>query len=201
MDQHHLAPFCPATLPGAGPGRLVKVGDIMHFERLCGSQHALYGQAMELYGASFPLHEQRPALSQAAALRHPEYHFELIFEGPEWVGLLLCWHAAQFIYVEHFCIRPQLRGRQYGQKAMELLAAQAKPIILEIDPPVDEVSLRRRGFYQRAGYHQNSFPHRHPPYRQGYQAHPLVVMSYPGPLGGAQYQAFAQYLRHTVMGL
>lgn len=45
-----------------------------------------------------------------------------------------------------------MRGRGYGAQALSLLGERKKTVILEIDPPNDEVSVRRKAFYERAGY-------------------------------------------------
>ena len=39
----------------------------------------------------------------------------------------------------------------YGRTALDLLRTQGKTILLEIDPPIDALSIRRQGFYRRAG--------------------------------------------------
>ena len=91
-------------------------------------------------------------------------------------------YRSSFPFHEHFCILPDLRNKKYGQRALELLKEWGKSIILEIDPPVDEISLRRKSFYERAGYRENPFSHVHPPYHAGYSGHPLTVMSCPEPL-------------------
>lgn len=171
----------------------------MEFRRLTAAGGEAYQKALALYEGSFPLHEQREASSQRAILEEDAYHFDLIFDGDIWAGILLYWDAGDFLYVEHFAILPQLRGRQYGQRALELLRAKGKTVILEIDPPVDDVSIRRRGFYERAGYTANPFAHVHPPYRAGFAGHPLVVMSCPQALTQAAYSAFARYLADVVM--
>ena len=79
------------------------------------------------------------------------------------------------------------------------LCGQGIPVILEIDPPVDEISIRRQHFYERCGFAKNPFPHVHPPYRKGFRGHPLVVMSAPGALTQETYDRFAGYLQNTVM--
>ena len=173
----------------------------MHFLRLTNSRDAYFAEAMALYAISFPHHEQRQDDSQRAIMSHPEYHFTVILEGEDFVGDILWWETEDFCYVEHFCILPALRGRRYGQQALELLGQRGKTVILEIDPPVDEVSLRRRGFYQRCGFVENSFPHIHPPYHQGNQGHALVVLSSPCALTATEYDAFKAYLDDTVMGI
>jgi len=154
---------------------------------------------MALYEASFPRHEQRLPDEQRAVLSHPEYHFSQLFDGAEFVGLLLYWEAEDFRYVEHFCVRPELRGRRYGAKALEELGRDGKTVVLEIDPPVDDIARRRQGFYQRCGFAVNPYPHVHPPYRKGFRGHPLVVMSAPGALTQETYDRFAGYLQNAVM--
>lgn len=172
----------------------------MRLERLTAPEHGMYQGAMELYRSSFPFHEQREGDSQARIMGHEEYQFNLIYDGDEFAGLMLCWETARFIYVEHFCILPDLRNKKYGQRALELLRERGKPVILEIDPPVDELSIRRKGFYERTGYRENPFSHVHPPYHAGYSGHPLTVMSCPEPLSEELYQEFDRYLKAVVMG-
>ena len=93
----------------------------MEWRRLTQPEEPAFGRAMALYEASFPRHEQRLPDEQRAVLSHPEYHFIQLFDGAEFVGLLLYWEAEDFRYVEHFCVRPELRGRRYGAKALEEL--------------------------------------------------------------------------------
>ena len=171
----------------------------MHFERLRTSGDQSYKKSMELYNISFPFHEQRKPSLQAEIMDHEEYQFNLIRDQGGTVGILLCWETEAFIYVEHFCIRPEMRNKKYGQRALDLLGRRKKTIILEIDPPVDEVSIHRKAFYERAGYMANEFEHIHPPYHEEYPGHRLVVMSYPQQLTKAGYYSFNQYLRAVVM--
>lgn len=171
----------------------------MRFERLADTHDERYNAARALYAVSFPYHEQRGDGAQAAALASADYRFELIYDGDEFAGLMLCWEAEDFIYVEHFCTVPELRGRGIGAEALALLAQNGKKIILEIDPPVDEISRRRKNFYERAGFVENPFAHVHPPYRAGFSGHPLVVMSYPSALAEADYREFDGYLNDVVM--
>lgn len=168
--------------------------------RLVSNDDPYYVDAMNLYAISFPYHEQREAASQASIMSDPAYHFDMIFDEDRFVGIILNWQTDSFVYVEHFCIMPDLRGQGYGKRALELLAAQGKTVILEIDPPVDDVSIRRKGFYESAGYMENPFTHVHPPYHRDHKGHELVVMSSPNALTEAFYQEFNAYLCSVVMG-
>ena len=152
----------------------------------------------DLYMQSFPVHEQRLRERQEGVLGHPEYHCDLLCQGETRVGLLMWWAGPGFRYVEHFCVRPELRGRRYGAKALEELGRDGKTVVLEIDPPVDEIARRRQGFYQRCGFAVNPYPHVHPPYRPEYPGHELVVLSSPRALTPAEYGAFACYLSAVV---
>ena len=174
----------------------------MKFKRLTSAAGADFESAFALYGVSFPIHEQRLIESQRSIMTHPEYLFDLIYDDSgEWCGDMLYWETADFIYVEHFCILPERRGQRCGQRALELLGEKGKTVILEIDPPSDKTSVRRKGFYERCGYHANPFAHVHPPYRAGFDGHGhrLVIMSYPRELSQDEYDRFNEYLKNVVM--
>lgn len=172
----------------------------MKFKRLTSAADEAFKPAFDLYGVSFPIHEQRLIESQCGIMTHPEYHFDLIYDdGGEWCGNMLYWETADFIYVEHFCILPERRGQRCGQRALAILGEKGKTVILEIDPPANEISVRRKGFYERCGYHANPFAHVHPPYRAGFAGHRLVIMSYPRELSQDEYDRFNEHLKSVVM--
>ena len=64
---------------------------------------------------------------------------------------------------------------------------------------MDQISARRRGFYERCGFEENPYPHVHPPYHKENCGHKLVVMSCPGKLTAEEYNAFDRYLKREVM--
>ena len=169
----------------------------MNIERITGVTHPLYQKAMELYNLSFPPHEQRETHSQNQILMQDAYHFDIICDEGEFVVEILYWEIAGFFYIEHFCVLPAMRNKHYGQRILN--AYQVTPLILEIDPPVDEISIRRKRFYERCGFVENSFRHIHPPYHAENQGHELVIMSSPIMLEADEYESFNRYLRDVVM--
>ncbi len=172
----------------------------MEFKRLTEADGETYEKAMGLYAISFPKHEQRQEMSQKTIMHDSDYHFECIYDGDLWAGIILYWEAEDFIYVEHFAIFPEMRNKQYGQKTLEYLASQTdKKIILEIDPPVRNIAIMRKEFYERCGYKRNPYPHLHPGYGAGSEPHRLVIMSYPVILRQEEYDSFAEYLKNRVM--
>jgi len=171
----------------------------MRFTRLNDADDARFERAMALYAVSFPTHEQRESASQRAIMANSAYHFTLIEEYGAFAGIILYWETDDFLYVEHFCMLPERRGKGLGARALALLAQAGKTVILEIDPPVDDIAGRRKRFYERAGFVANPYPHVHPPYHAGFRGHDLVVMSLPRAITQAEYDAFAQYLSDVVM--
>lgn len=172
---------------------------MMHFERVTDTCHTMYKTALRLYGSSFPFHEQREPASQAKILHDISYHFHLVYDAQTFIGIILFWETEAFIYVEHFCILPEMRNKRYGTRVLELLKNENKPIILEIDPPIDERSIHRKNFYERSGFVDNPYPHIHPPYHMGDRGHDLVILSFPSVLAASEYDCFKQYLSHRVM--
>ncbi len=71
--------------------------------------------------------------------------------------------------------------------------------MLEIDPPEDERSERRLRFYERLGFVRNDYPYVHPSYRRPFSPHPLVLMSYPGPLDREAARGFADFVRERIL--
>ena len=171
----------------------------MNLERITNILHPMYCRALELYQISFPFHEQREAFSLEKILSDNEYHFSLIYNKNTFVGLVLYWESEDFIYIEHLCILPEMRNKQYGRKVLSLLGGKQKTLILEIDPPVDNISKRRKGFYKRCGFIENSFQHIHPPYHKQNHGHNLVIMTYPKQISYNEYSTFNRYLKNKIM--
>ena len=81
------------------------------------------------------------------------------------LGLLTTWHFEKFIYIEHFAIDPNLRSQGYGTEAINtFIQEQDKPIILEAEPPTDDITRRRIRFYERCGLTLYDFPYIQPAY-------------------------------------
>lgn len=169
----------------------------MNFERINDMENPSFKKAAELYKISFPPHEQREPFSQEAIMNDPHYHFDVIYDDNEFIGEVLYWDIGDFLYIEHFCISPEKRNKRYGQKTLEIM--QYRPLILEIDPPIDEISKRRKNFYERNGFFENPYSHIHPPYHEGNMGHELIIMSSPRTLTQAEYDRFRNYLNNTVM--
>lgn len=171
----------------------------MIFQRLDHERDGLFRLSFELYEQSFPLHERRRAESQKALLSNPAYYYEAILEDEDLAGLICYWRSGPFAYIEHFAVSPELRGRALGSRALQEFGRRHGRVILEIDPPVDPISLRRENFYLRSGFKRNPYSHRHPAYRKNFSPHELVIMSFPREISQTEYHDFNVYLNNVVM--
>lgn len=157
-----------------------------------------WDEAWDLYEASFPDCERWNADGYDRAFGDPLFEADGIWRGEEFVGILFHWKAGDFHYVEHLAISPRLRGQNMGSKALAAFA-EGQRVILEIDPPEDEISVRRLHFYRRLGFTENPQEYIHPSFRKPFHAHRLVLMSRPGPLTNEEARDFADFVRERVL--
>lgn len=121
------------------------------------------------------------------------------YENRELVGILLYWDLDNCKYIEHLAISPSLRGKNYGSRVLKEFCENNGTIILEIDPPVDDISIKRLNFYSNLGFKLQEFEHIHPPYRRDYKGHKLKVMSFNRNLSEDEYNTFNVFLKERIM--
>ena len=170
----------------------------MELFRLTDRTHPLFDRAMALYEAAFPVQERRDPAEHCRVLKKADYHMDLLMEGRDFLGIVLYWETADFVHLEHFSTLPQLRGQGLGTKALALLKSKEKPIILEIEPPEDELTCRRYGFYRRNGFVMNPHDHVQVKYRPNDPDVPLNILTWPETITPEAYGAFRQYLDREV---
>lgn len=164
------------------------------------NNHRLYKAFREIYDQSFPLFEQRTESQQTKAFSSPHYRLKGYEEGEFLLGFISYWEFDRYIYIEHFAIHPAFRGKGLGQCILQkFIASVSRFVILEIDPIVDKVSEARLHFYQHCSFKENPYAHIHPPYRDGYTGHSLIVLSMPSELPVEIYEQFCMDLSKTIM--
>lgn len=159
-----------------------------------------WAEAWDLYEESFPRCERWNAQGYDRAFGDPRFEADGIWRGEEFIGILFHWNAGAYRYVEHLAVSPTVRGQNMGSKALTAFCRKVGRVILEIDPPVDDISIRRRHFYERLGFVANPYEYIHPSFRKPFTPHQLILMSYPGPLTYDEARGFADFVRETVLG-
>ena len=150
-------------------------------KRITATSDELFQKVMDLYELSFPAVEKRDRKDNERLLGDERFRLLALLDDEIFVGMAGVWDAGGMLYIEHLCTSPELRGKGYGAAALELFKATGKTVVLEIEPPEDELTKRRQNFYLRNGFGFNPYVHHHPPYRAGDERHLLNVMSFPPP--------------------
>ena len=144
------------------------------------SQASPYWDSLvRIYLLSFPVDEQRPVESILRLLaEEPRYTlYAVIDDNTKPIGLLTTWTFETFTYIEHFALSPEVRGQGHGSEALKMLIAQnPRPLILEAEPPTDELTRRRIRFYERSGLTLYDYPYVQPAYTADSQPVPLCLM-------------------------
>ena len=140
--------------------------------------HPHYPFVEELLHLSFPEAERRDDDAQRRNTdTHPLFTCYLIADGDTPIGTVTVWRLDGFHYVEHLATSPTVRNQGYGRRILDALAREVPGVIvLEVEPPTDETSVRRIGFYRRCGYSLCELPYLQPPYRKGDSPFPLLLM-------------------------
>lgn len=155
--------------------------------------------ALDILQASFPPIETRSRSEQIAVAEHPDYNLCLVLDGAKPVGVVGYWQLPQMLYLENFCVAPEMRNGGYGSAIVCMLANLAcGPFVLEAELPTDELTRRRIGFYKRNGMVENPYPHIQAHLRAGDPDLPLLVLSHKQPLSEKEYAEFRKYLDDNV---
>ncbi len=180
----------------------------MRLHRITDPNSPTFTEAFTIYESSFPNFEKRHVHHQREALAHEAYSFEVIQRSTpdtgantdgQVLGLLHTWQTKDFVYIEHFAILESMRGKSLGSQVLDILKARTQvPIILEIDPPVDEVSRKRQAFYERIGFEMNDYTHIHPSYKSETEPYLLKILSMPK-IDEALYKKFYDFMMREVM--
>lgn len=176
----------------------------------------------EVYESAFPESERRSLPAQLEVFRQPNYRLDAWFDAwfdadavphakhgarPDirgdgrdaFIGFMGWWEYDDFRYIEHIAIAPQARSGGKGSTLLQSWMDNAQtPVVLEIDPVVDEVSQRRLHFYQRLGFVENDVEHQQPHFQGGSEMVPLRVLSFPALMSGEQVEAFMRALHNDV---
>lgn len=155
-----------------------------------------YAPARELYLSAFPEEERRDAENMLPP--NPAFRPGVLTRQGEFLGILFYWEGEDFLYLEHFAVSPRLRNSGLGAEALALLKGFGKKIVLEIEMPEDDLTRRRKGFYERNGLLENLWKHIQPKYRPGDGDLPLLLLSYPETLTRPQWQSFEVFLGENV---
>lgn len=169
----------------------------MKLERIDAS-HPLFDAAFALYETSFPANERRTKEDHLRALQDADFFPLGAVEDGKLLADVFLWQTETFVYLEHFAVQPSLRGGGLGGKLLDTLLQDTRPLILEIEPPEDTLTCRRKRFYERHGLLAQPYAHVQLPFQGGGAIVPLVIMA-DRELSAAQCRVFQAYLLASVV--
>ncbi len=171
----------------------------MRFHRMTTTKDNAWEQSWKIYQSNFPSGEQRLLMDQKRALVDDRYHCMAILDHDEVVGIVFYWVLPSVLFVEYLAIGEAFKGRGIGSAVLSMLKQQPGRLILEIDPPIDETSIRRMNFYKRDGWVLNPYLHMNLPLRVGDEEVPLRVMTVDTILSEVEYDAFLSLLMTDII--
>ncbi|MFR9523495.1 MAG: GNAT family N-acetyltransferase [Rikenellaceae bacterium] len=154
--------------------------------------HPLFAQCWQLYTDAFPQEERRELDYHIETMRAQAFSFEGIEENGEFVGIIGWWQFDNLRFIEHLATSPAVRNKGYGKVILtEFIGEGSDPIILEVEHPECEMSIRRIEFYRRIGFHLNQYSYSHPPYDTTQSDFvSLMLMSYPAEISSSEADKF-----------
>jgi ribosomal protein S18 acetylase RimI-like enzyme len=154
---------------------------MLRYHRIHTASDPALSKMQILYEGSFPVHERRRwEQLKGSILQQEAMQCLAIYDAEEVIGMLVCWQFSTFCFIEHLAVDPKRRGEQYGQRIMRWLLEKSNPlpVLLEVEPPADEWSRRRIGFYERLGFTLLPYAYRQPCYHEPGTFHDLKLMGY-----------------------
>ena len=152
----------------------------------------------DLYENSFPIAERRKIEDHIRACEDPHFHPLSVWEDDQLLGIIFYWEWNYYRYVEYLAVTPELRGHGYGFQIIKHIRDSEHTIILEIDPLVNELSVRRLQFYERAGFTLTPYRFMHLPYRLEAAPQELLILSYPQLITKEQYTDFVSFINKDI---
>lgn len=138
-----------------------------------------WSQMIELYEEAFPIEERRPTEEWKKMVVMNEFFsiFRIEF-ALQFVGFITIWNFSKFIYIEHFAVSDEFRNKGIGRDTLKLVIEKnVSPIVLEVEPPIDELTKRRIHFYSRLGLFLDTKPYWQPPYSPKMDGVSLLLMT------------------------
>ncbi len=161
--------------------------------------HAALKKIQSLYETAFPERERRDFSQLLTLLEVDNMQLISVEDASIAIGFLIQWEFDKFIYLEHFAIDLSHRGKNYGSKIIQqVIQNTPKFLLLEVEPPGDEIGARRVKFYDKLGLKICPFDYQQPPYRKNETAFPMLIMSYPRELSKVAFEQYTAIIKAEV---
>jgi len=144
-----------------------------------------YPDFLNLYNQSFPADQRRiykdeQHFSGFINEKGGKFNVSAAKEKDLFLGFISYWIFNGYVYVEHFAVVPEYRGKRIGTFLLNhLLAKVGRNVLLEVEYPEDPISEDRIRFYERNGFRKREeVNYMQPPYSPGQAPVKLLLMTH-----------------------
>ena len=156
-----------------------------------------FGKVYKIMEKSFPTDEYRPFDEQKALFEKDEYKVYIREVDGEIQAFIAIWEFASLVYIEHFAVNPLYRNIGIGSDILrEVTASTNKLVCLEVEPPNEDISIRRIGFYERNGFYLCNHHYMQPAISDGRRPVPLRIMTFGKKIGKLKFNDI-KYILYT----
>ena len=151
---------------------------MIYLQILFSTDKLLLKKVKKIYEDAFPPNERRCFEKVIDLLIDKRFQlFAITFEN-EVVGMFSKWDFGSFVYIEHFAISKEFRGNGLGSYVLQKFIEEENcQIVLEVELPEDNFSLKRIKFYKQFGFSICNKSYIQPPYDNDKEAVPMLIMA------------------------
>ncbi len=170
----------------------------MEFKIIKQQDSKRWDMVWNLYENSFPEAERRKIEDHIRASEDEHFYPLSIWDNNQLIGLAFYWQWNNYRYIEYLAVSPELHGHGHGSQIIKHIRDSEHTIILEIDPLINELSVRRLQFYERAGFTLTPYRFMHLPYRIDGASQELLILSYPQMITKEQHTDFLNFINNHI---
>ena len=174
----------------------------MQFKRIKYQDSQDFKDILKIYESSFPADERRHLKEHIKLFANPLYSLIAVYMEKKLVAFLSKWEFDDFVFLEHFAVREELRCQGIGTAILKSIISKGKKeFIIEIQHPETIDAKRRIKFYRRNGFKVNKHHYIQPPYAKDKKPVNLLIISYPEEISEPMFSEVRKTLHKQVYGL
>ena len=113
-------------------------------------------QIKKIYSESFPKEERFPFWILEECCQEKNSTLYAIFDNKNFIGMSYIVNCDDAYYLMYLAVVENLRNKKYGSMILKELKDKYKTIILSIEQPLNEITIRRKNFYLRNGFYDTN---------------------------------------------
>lgn len=173
----------------------------MQLIRLKNTTDNYFSKAWNIYQEAFPFDERRLLAVQTQVMKNPAYHFDIVMEEQQLIGIILWWDFDAYRYIDHFATATAHRNKGYGKLILEKFKGDnKKSILLEVELPDTAINKRRIKFYERLGFKLNMHHYKAPALSAQQSPLEFLLMSYPNAISSNDVAQFVAECHPIIFG-